>query len=271
MIILLLICVAAIGISDLYQFEIVDRCMFNVWFRSASILKRKLLGNSLNVILIGSVVSLLPLLHYSTSYRENGFSTELLYTYHWCRKQIENKRALSLPSFILAKCTIPPPSMILNLDWWLLRMTTYSYYYKWKLLQIIIANDDLTRALHLNLSLLYGWGASCSLSTLPLLSSAESIFDKSFVSNFLVEVQTDAGQTVGLCLFIVTISSPIIWNYNNMFCLHQHHSLASSERHETTTGINQAGGVRERSSSGWCPIIWPIVPGFDPQSDSAPL
>ena len=30
MIILLLICVAAIGISDLYQFEIVDRCMFNV-------------------------------------------------------------------------------------------------------------------------------------------------------------------------------------------------------------------------------------------------
>ena len=29
-------------------------------------------------------------------------------------------------------------------------------------------------------------------------------------------------------------------------------------------------GVRELSS-GWCPIIWPIVPGFDPQSDSAPL
>ena len=85
-------------------------------------------GNSLNyVILIGSVVSVQYVQHFinkvvSVLYEQYTYkypSKNIKIKAPW-KSNINNKRALTLlQSFILAKCTIPPLS-ILNLDSWLL-------------------------------------------------------------------------------------------------------------------------------------------------------
>ena len=195
------ICVAAIAISDyLYQSTIVACSMLFVWFRSACFDVR---CKSLNVILIGSVI-IASVLYVQGTRSEVIRVISILYvlTSNNTTHKIENKRKArpenkkltrpTLPSFILAKCTIPPhPFWILTHDSyeWQLTLTTKGDFYKWWLRHVQSRDGGHSFATTLTLPSIYPsssstsktiewinqWSLSTTFPLLSILRSSSSI------------------------------------------------------------------------------------------------
>ena len=128
----------------------------------------------------------------------------------------------TLPSFILAKTLFPPvPSSILNLDWWLLWMTSYSYYEGWLLqmmtytctasittLRFLTEDGGLTRCLLSTLTLLLSiYRSSSSMNenqSINDLSLLLSLFFLFFVRRPLL-ANSERGHSHRACWVLLSI------------------------------------------------------------------